>query len=257
MDELSDSKTISPEVLIASDLIKATIDKLGLSQSAEILKIGVGSGEIEKRISKRVPKGHLKVIGTHQHSLDLCQLFCDDCPNIEIIKQHAKDIDNQNEYDFICSFMCIIFLTKPIAVYRRIFEALKPGGQMLLIIPSESGPVHGTLTQVKENSSIPEIKALKDPIDFRLHGEIQDEIQRIPFSSLHVSTPVVNCEIHNLKTFSTFLNQFRYMYTPILSEDLIDKLFDEQTKYFDQVCQEKHDGRYIFQYTPYIVHAVK
>lgn len=257
MDEMSDSKAISPEVLATADLMKVLIDKLSISEEGQILKIGVGSGTLEKCLAARTPKGKLTVIGTHQETLDTCQCSCDAYPNIEVIKQHADKMKYDNEFDFICSFMCIIFLTKPLEIYWRIYKALKPGGEMLLIIPSESGPIHGTLRELRKTTEIPELKNIKSPIDMSLHSDVQDELQRIPFTSLHIDNPIVEFEIQSLNTFRSFLNHYRYLYRPSLSDELIDHLFDEQTNLFDRVCQEKHDGQYIFQFIPYVVHAVK
>lgn len=257
MDELTDSKAISPEVFVTSELVKVLIDKLSISEMASILKIGVGSGALEKRLANRVPKGKLTVIGTHQQTLDRCKSHCEQYDNIEILKQDADKTDYKEQFDFICSFMCIIFLTKPLEAYWHVYNALKQGGQALMIIPSESGPLSGTLKDVINHSNVPEIKQLKIPIDMTLHGYVQDELQRIPFSSFHIDTPVVEFEIKSLSTFRSFLNQYRYLYQSQLSDELIDSLFDEQTKIFNKVCQEKHSGRYIFQFIPYVVHAVK
>lgn len=240
---------------LAIDFITNTIDKLCIRQDAQVLKIGMNNGDIARYLATKVPDGHITLLGTYQPLID--KLRAEKIPNLTVEKRNARDIDEQNQFDLVCSFMCFVFLSDPINIYQRIYEALKLGGQMLLLLPSKNGPLAGTYDYVYKSGEIPELNDTKFPFDLNTTSEIEEELSRIPFTSFHITTRMIQVILPSLKVFESFLERYRFVYKNILSHATIDKLFKAQTKVFDAVCKQNHGGQYIFEFSPYIINAVK
>lgn len=249
-------KTLSP-MLVTNELIEARFERMSLSESAHIFKIGVIDGLIERALARRVPKGSILGIATYDTFIEDTKANTRDLPNVKIEKMHAREFSFKNKFDLVCSFMCLILLRNPFNIFQNIYEALKPGGEMLVILPSAHSPLEGSFKQVTESGEFPEFKNIKLPYDLNTIVEIEDELSRIPFSSFKIETPLVQYELPSLKTFRDFLNIIAHLFQPTFSDELIAKLFDAQTIVFNDYCQKHYNGDYIFEFCPFVISATK
>lgn len=244
-------------MLVSNELIEASLDKLCLKNDSHILKIGVVDGQLERQLASRSPNGSILGIDTYHKFIEEAQHNTDDLPHVNIKKMHAREISFENEFDFVCSFMCLVLLQNPFEIYERIYTALKPGGQMLFILPSQNSPLEGSFYKVVNDENRPEFKDIQLPYDVDTFFEIDDYLSRIPFSSFKIDTPHVKYELPSLQTFRDFLNILHHLFKKELSDEKISKLFDAQTQVFNTFCQKEYGGQYFFEFTPFVVTAIK
>jgi SAM-dependent methyltransferase len=257
IDEPWDEDTTPILLYLQSLAIRAEIDKLCIKTDADILYIGASEPALIKEIIKRAPDGTLLGIDDDEALIAPCREALANNDNCQIKHMDPYQIDFENQFDFICSFFYKPFLIDPVKIYEAIFKALRPDGQMLIISPSKRGPMMASFLILKESGEIPELNDYEMSFNIKTYEEIEETLSRIPFASFKIGTPLKTLTLPNLKTFRDFLESISFLFAPDLSDSLIAKMFDAQTRIFDKICQQNYDGEYIFQSHPFIISATK
>lgn len=244
-------------ILITKEIIRSYICRLCIQYNASILKIGIGEGINLKNFLKHSQEGSLLTIDTYQPLIDKVRNEQADCPQIQIENMHIKEMSFNKQFDFIFSFLCPALFFTSMEKYLAMYKALKPGGELFIILPSGSSPISGTYRMVQRSGEFPEIKSFKLMPDLNSIVDMEQEVSRIPFSSFKIETPNVKVNLKKLQNFRKILEKLHYRYLPFVPPEIVPKIHDAQTREFDKFCQTHYNGKYIFEYAPYIVLAQK
>lgn len=121
-----------PQYDRAQELLKS----LNLTDSASVLDVGCGHGNIIAEISKKVPKG--KLIGVDA-SADMIRLAKElfpktNYPNLEFLQTKAEEMGfGEGCFDFIICFSCLLWVREPGKALDLMCKSLKAGGTMLIL----------------------------------------------------------------------------------------------------------------------------
>jgi SAM-dependent methyltransferase len=137
-----------------------------LKEGDHILEVGCGSGAFGKMMPRN----------TTYHGLEFNQTALDKATKaglkvtMESIDNHS--FQNTNAYDVVCHFQVLEHVTEPLKFLESCVRALKPGGRLIVVVPSEDSflsvteslwlnmPPHH-LTRWSDNALIFAMKSLK------------------------------------------------------------------------------------------------
>jgi SAM-dependent methyltransferase len=105
-----------------------------VAASDAVLEIGCGAGHFAQKISARAYVGleltPLAARRARSSGLDVRE---------ETIEQHA--VGNKSRYDVVCAFQVLEHIADTRSFLRSALESLRPGGQLILSVPSADGYV--------------------------------------------------------------------------------------------------------------------
>ena len=97
-----------------------------------LLEIGCGTGYVLSGISKSFPQA--KLYGGEIFTAGL-EFAAARLPSVEFMQMDARNIPFQEEFDVIGAFDVLEHIADDNAVLLQVYEALKPGGFLLLTVP--------------------------------------------------------------------------------------------------------------------------
>lgn len=233
------------------------LDKLLIRTDDDILNIGLADGQFAKKLADRIPEGTLLGIDIVDKALARFKEKTKSHGNIKTIKMDVNLMTFKNEFDIVTSLWTLQALNFSLKFYRKVYDALRPGGQMLLVHPSTNNPWVGTYLQIKESGDFPELKNFVSPIHFEMLNKVDETLAAIPFKFLNIERPLISFNLPNIEAFQQFATDVSFFFKPQLSDHLINKIIDAQVELFDTVCKQNHNGKYIYEYSPYIITATK
>jgi ubiquinone/menaquinone biosynthesis C-methylase UbiE len=126
------------------------------SAGSRVLDIGCGFGDTTQKISRLVgPSGSAIGVDCASNFIALCEREAADAriPNASYFVADVQGDDLRGPYDQIFSRFGTMFFTQPVAAFRNIRQALRPGGDLAMIVwrKREDNPwVHEAEVLVKE-----------------------------------------------------------------------------------------------------------
>jgi ubiquinone/menaquinone biosynthesis C-methylase UbiE len=211
----------------AQELLKSLV----LTESASVLDVGCGYGNIIAEISQKAPKG--RSIGIDASSAMIClakEKFSNSrFPNLEFLQAKAEEMSFKNCcFDAVISFSCLLWVREPKKALNLMCKSLKPGGVLLI------------LTYLKESSYITFFeKALEEfPVYKHLsaaHTMISIEEYKNTLRSQEMELDEFRSEwrfsnYKNTEELKTYLRGWLTCYVPLpeeLQEPFLNKTVEE------------------------------
>lgn len=110
------------------------IDQLRLNGDETILDVGCGDGRITAEIAKRVPHGHLLGIDISQNMIDEAQKNFGNIENLTFQCVDLVKFSSDKKFDRAVSFATFHWIKDQEAALKNIFNVLKPGGKLNLMM---------------------------------------------------------------------------------------------------------------------------
>src|SRR5689334_2483861 len=103
------------------------LDQLGVTAGWHCLEVGAGAGSVARWLAARVgPTG--RVLAT-----DIDPRFLEPAPNLEVQRHDiAADLLPRSAFDLVHARLVVAYVEKPASVLQRLFEAVRPGGWLLI-----------------------------------------------------------------------------------------------------------------------------
>ena len=108
-----------------------------LQGGAKVADIGCGHGASTVIMAQAFPKSHFEGFDYHAPSIETAKQRAADAgvtDRVSFTKADAKSYAGK-DYDLVCFFDCLHDMGDPVGAARHAFEALKPGGTVLLVEP--------------------------------------------------------------------------------------------------------------------------
>jgi len=116
----------------------SALDSIKFNGNEKVLDIGCGNGAITalEIARKRVPNGSVVGLDYSQNMLDTAtkEFPIDKVPNLSFIHGNAEDLDFNEEFDVITSFMAFHWVPNQQKALAGMYKALKPGGKLVLVM---------------------------------------------------------------------------------------------------------------------------
>jgi demethylmenaquinone methyltransferase/2-methoxy-6-polyprenyl-1,4-benzoquinol methylase len=118
------------------------VASLGLRRGARVLELGCGSGRNLPHLEEAVgPEGHIVGVDVSDRSLDAARRRCERCgwSNVTLIEADAASADLEGPFDAALFSLCYAVIPDRSVALRRAWEALRPGGR-LVVMDSRPAP---------------------------------------------------------------------------------------------------------------------
>lgn len=97
-----------------------------------LLEIGCGTGYVLTEVSKTFPRARL--VGSEIFTAGL-GFAATRVPNASLVQMDARSIPYVREFDVVAAFDVIEHIVEDVAVLNNLYQAVKPGGGLLLTVP--------------------------------------------------------------------------------------------------------------------------
>lgn len=118
----------------------AKLDEYHFRGEERVLDIGCGDGKITAEIARRVPKGSVVGIDASLSMIDQALRDHKSISNLSFCHIDALDICFDQEFDLVVSFCALHWIKDQSKLTRNIYNALKPGGNLLVLMLGDSFP---------------------------------------------------------------------------------------------------------------------
>lgn len=129
----------------------ACLELLNPTETDNILDIGCGDGRLSVALAKKARRGKITAIDASQHMIAQASgnALREGIPNARFLCMNALDMPFLREFDAIFSNYALHWIKDQKTLYRKIFDALKPGGRLIAsVLSKEGGPPSGTLIAI-------------------------------------------------------------------------------------------------------------
>src|SRR3954452_6078288 len=141
------------------------LDLAGVGPGSRVLDVAAGTGEQTILAARRVgPGGSVLAVDIAPEMLALAaeQAQAAGLANVEImaVDAHALDLDPDSFDAAICR-SGLMLMADPVAVLRRIFRVLKPGGKLSVLVfgPADANPLQWLPTRIaREAAGLPPLR---------------------------------------------------------------------------------------------------
>jgi SAM-dependent methyltransferase len=121
-----------------------------LESGAKVADVGCGHGASTVVMAQAYPKSRFEGFDYHAPSVETAKQRAADAgvtDRVSFAKADAKSYPGK-DYDLVCFFDCLHDMGDPVGAARHAFEALKPGGTVLLVEPFANDKLEQNLTPV-------------------------------------------------------------------------------------------------------------
>lgn len=210
-----------------------------------VLDIGCGNGAYSKKIIKHIPQGAFWGIDASANMLELAQKTLANFPKVHLKQADVLTMDFTNQFDYIVSFWCLQWTKDIYKAFERIYQALKPGGKLLTILPAGDDPFITTFATVRDSGEFPSLKTYKPAVDYSQLQNLQEKLATIPYNSLHVKRIPESIILPSTDTFRKFVNGIAF-YQGQIAEDQIKLINEAMVQVYIKECKEKYQGESYF-----------
>ena len=186
-------------------IIKETVNLLQLLPGQRVLDVGCGEGTVTQML---LEKG-LQVIGI---DVDTQQVLRARKKGIDARVMSAMNIDWQNEFDAIFSNWCFHWLDDHPALFRRLHQALKPGGQLVAEHCATAFNVHDELFEYMNTALQHRGMNLEDVLQFNY---AQPEVLRRNLTDAGFYREVYMLVEHKLPLPYGFRDLIKSIFSPV------------------------------------------
>jgi len=241
--------------------IQATVADFYLNQfhpepTDAILDIGCGDGSYSVKILKKIPHGTLTGIDASDTMLKLAEKTAQSYPNFKVQKGDALSIDFSNSFDAITSFWCLQWTNNIPLAFEKIFQALKPGGQIFIIFPSGDDAYIKSYQAVKASNIFSELEHFTPPVIYTDPAILEKQLLKLPFTELNIQRIPQSVTLPDLSVFQRFINGIGF-YQGQIPADKIASINEAMVQWYDSVCKSKYKGQYQFNFSPFYITGKK
>lgn len=228
------------------DCIAPFLNEYHIKPSDKILHFyGTSNFKTEHLLERFVPQDAVKTIDIFTRKIAKLQqdpvLLKDSFYNLSFFSFDPNIIKLERMPDFI----------------EKNYNALKPTGRLLFVFPGNNSTTSITFRKFMETGMYPEL----DRDTLKHHDKLLEAFHYNLKQSNFINA---NFEIFNQKIelsdtfqFRQYLSQVAHLYTKVIPEDISHKVIDFQTACFEEICQEKYDGKLFFDYEIHAITAIK
>ena len=151
-DATTYDRVSTPQVRWATEVL----DRLPLNGDETVLDAGCGSGRVTKVLQDRLPRGKVVAVDASPSMVEKAREALG--PNAEVFVSDLVDLDLHEEVDAVFSNAVFHWIPDHDTLFKRLFEALKPGGQ-LVVQCGGAGNIerfHGVLFEVAKEEPFAE-----------------------------------------------------------------------------------------------------
>jgi trans-aconitate 2-methyltransferase len=232
------------------------LEKHPLAKDAIVLDMGCGNGRVTQLMAESVKQG--SVLGIDR-SAEMIEHALSQYQNADNIDFQVLDILNLNfnqQFTDVISFSCLHWIKDTSAVFKKIYNALKPHGKMLITFPHDDTIVRKSFSIV---TNLPKWKdqfgEYKMPLyqisEQALKQQVEDagfQIDAIYMNRENVLLPNLDAYRHFLAALPLFHDYVPEERRPELTENLVTV--------FKKHCDETFgDGQYYFPLMGHVVRA--
>jgi len=191
-----------------------------------VLEVGCGSGQFANLLNAK------NYVGLELS--ERAQLMAFHNVHMQTIEEHA--INARQKYDVVCSFQVLEHVEKPGSFVRSCISCLKPGGMLILSVPSEDSfltivedgvlnmPPHHltrwhdkTLIWLAEKFNMEIVSIQHEQLDgIHIHGYATELIRAVIKRMFHIKTKTVSTSVAH-RLFTLICQIFGKYYSQILS----------------------------------------
>ena len=240
------------QATVADDYLK----NFSPSPHERILDIGCGDGSYSLNLLKLIPKGQLLGIDSSKSMLVLANKKTKDHPNFTVLNTDVLNMTFENEFDHVVSFWCLQWTDDIVTAFKRIYQALKPGGKIFILFPSGDDPFMQSFTALKQSGKYNTLNSYTPTMNYSAFSNLTQKLSNLPFSKLNVHRQRHSIELPNLDVFRRFVSGIKFFQGQI-SDKIIPDINEAMTNCYEQYCIKNHGGRYLFNFSPYWVTGEK
>lgn len=118
---------------VVADLGRRFMARVAVTPGAQVLDIGCGGGVTSRELASRVgPEGRVLAVDVNEAVLVRARARGDDLPHLSYLLGDAEKMDlGDAVFDLALSRFGVMFFADPLAAFRNIHRALKPGGTLV------------------------------------------------------------------------------------------------------------------------------
>lgn len=232
------------------------LNRLIMDPSDHVLDIGCGDGSYSVKIIERVPDGSLLGIDRSANMLQVAHEKMENYPNVSLQQMDVLKMDYNRQFDRIVSFWCLQWCEDLTTAYMNIYRALKEGGGVFNIIPAGNDPLVRSFQWVKSSNKFPQLRHFKLPVDFERVGKLPNILAELPFKNAQAELEKSAILLPSLDIFRKFVNGLAFFHGQV-PEDEISVLNEALVEAYDLECQQKHQGKYWFDLSMFLITAEK
>ncbi|MGC1879146.1 MAG: class I SAM-dependent methyltransferase [Rhabdochlamydiaceae bacterium] len=216
-----------PQYERAQEFLKS----LNLAESASVLDVGCGHGNIIAEISQKAPKG--KSIGLDASS-DMIRLAREKFlnskfPNLEFQHAKAEEMSFMNDcFDVITCFSCLLWVREPKKALDLMCKSLKPGGILLILTYlKESAYITFLEKTLEEFSSYKKLSAVHTMLSIE---EYKDILRSQKFELDEFRPEWRLSKYKNTEELKTYIRGWLTCYVPLpeeLQESFLNKAVEK------------------------------
>lgn len=229
---------------------------LNIKPNAQVLDVGCGDGSYSTKISQRIPEGVLIGIDKSENMLCLAKEKNTRYYNFTAHNMDVLDLDYKDQFDYITSFWCLHWCNNLQKAYANIYQALKKGGQLITVLPTGQDDFVNSFGVVKSADQFPCLRKFKTPIHYQKRAKLKSILKSLPFEMAEVREEDHIITLPSIDYFRRFVNSLDIFQGRVPADD-IQPLNDALVAAYDNDCQLKHEGKYLFHLQVYIVTARK
>ena len=167
-----DAKTYDRVSTPQAEWAEDVLDRLELRGDETVLDAGCGSGRVTKVLQERLPRGKVIAVDASPSMVEKAREALG--PEADVFVSDLVDLDLHDDVDAAFSNAVFHWIPDHDTLFKRLFEALKPGGQ-LVVQCGGAGNIerfHGVLFEVAEEEPFREhIGGWKGPWNFATPAE--------------------------------------------------------------------------------------
>lgn len=219
-----------------------------LDPEASLLDVGCGDGKITLSLAQKL-RGNVVGLDKSPTMITFAQTtFADKDHNLSFVVGDAAAMHYNEQFDYVTSFSALQWVPNQKAAIGGMFDALKPGGQLLISMPKHypeclSNAVLETISRTPYNTMF---NRFEPGQAFYGVNEYHAMLRDAGFENVSVSFVVGHNRFESVAAFSKFVKQW-LPWAQVFSDDDQKETFMQQVmKRYVAFCPPADDGSVMF-----------
>jgi len=241
---------------IQSSIGAQYIEQLDIKPHDLVLDIGCGDGAFSKRIIELFKMASFTGIDASENMLKLASGLTKQYPHATFAKNNVMTMAYKEQFSYALSFWCLQWVPDIHAALQNIYQALKPGGRFLFILPAGDDAFITTYQSVKDEGIFQELDGFISPVDYSQFAHFNETAQLVPFTNIKVEKHPESLTLPSFDIFRTFVEGVSF-YQGQIKPEIIPTIQNAMVEAYKKECLEKYDGKPIFNFSNYCITGFK